>query len=186
MNPPASNADLQPVSPPIGAGALLSSIACLCAILVSVPFILMVYALAQTGLLSALFAPLAALKLVFLEFGTLLAFLKWPKPLTLAMIAPPSLLFLFALTYLIAFFRRSAWGPRMVSCLALCWAVSAAIGIVLVPMLAMSGGLPTFTILAMVPGMVAPILFALGFAGFLTTSTVAAHWFSRPRKERNP
>lgn len=173
-----SSTHAQPAPSPTAPGPILLGIALLSAVVVSVPIFGTLFVLAQYGLLS----PAAILNAGFIAVRTLFALLSPPKLLTLAIMAPSALLTLFAITFLIAFIRRSRWGPRVTSCLALSWSVATAINIPLIPALAMPGGLPTLTLLAMIPAMVAPMLFALGFTGFVLKSDVARRWFSISRK----
>jgi hypothetical protein len=173
-----SSTHAQSAPSPTAPGVILLGIAFLSAVVVSVPIVGTLYVLSQYGVLSSS----AILNAGFIAVRTLFALLSPPNPLQLAVVVPTALLTLFAITFLIAFVRRSRWGPRVTSCLALIWSVSTAINIPLVPALAMPGGLPTLTLLAMIPAMLAPMLFALGFAGFVLKSDVALRWFSKSRK----
>lgn len=154
-------------------GLVLSTLAAICAALLILP---------PAGILVALFQDGALRPEMIAEFGWFLLSVLLPRfrpPSSTAALAaiPMLLLFLFAITYLVAFCRRASWGPRFLAALALIWAISAGASTVLLPILAMPGGLPLLTFFGMVPGIIAPTLFAVGFAGFMLHGDVARTWF---------
>ena len=90
---------------------------------------------------------------------------------------PSVLIFVFSIVFLIAFVFRAAWGPRILAVLAILWALSVNASTILVHLLPLSGSLPVLTSLGMVPTLVAPLLLAIGFAGFMRHGDVVRAWF---------
>ncbi|MCU0883594.1 MAG: hypothetical protein MUC44_01390 [Beijerinckiaceae bacterium] len=179
LAPPEVTHDRQPSPRP---GLILSAMAAMSAALIVLPPVGILIFLYQNG----------ALRLeVMLDIGwfflnTLVPAFPPSRPFMAFIVIPVILLFMVSITYLIAFFRRAAWGPVVVSILAIGWALAASSSTLLVPMLTMPGGLPLLTILGMIPGLVAPVLFALGFVGFLLHADVTRIWFRVARKEPRP
>lgn len=120
------------------------------------------------------------------SLGVLVHALLSAQPVTVALVLPTMLVFLVAIVFLVAFCFRAAWGPRILAALALIWALAVNASTVVVPLLGMSGSMPLLTFLGMVPGLVAPFIFALGFAGFLLQSDVAQAWFGTFPKDTSP
>lgn len=148
-----------------GPGLILSTMVALCIGLITIPVVGTPMLLYRWGML-----PPFALLTLFTSLSNV----------AMAFFLPRALLFVLALTFIIAFLLRANWGPRVLSVMALLWAVATGLTTMLVPMFAMPGGLPLITALNMVPAMISPVLFSLGFTGFLLNSDSAHAWFSRP------
>ncbi len=98
-------------------------------------------------------------------------------PIKVVLTVPTALTFVVAIVFLVAFCFRARWGPSVLAALALIWAVAVDASTILVPLLGMSGSMPLLTVLSMIPSLVAPVVFALGFAGFLLHGDVPRAWF---------
>lgn len=146
------------------AGLILSAMVALCLGLVLIPITGSLIILHQHGMLSVS---------VFVHL-----FMQ-PSAVTKVVIIPSILLFALAVVFIIAFFLRAPWGPGILSALAMIWACCASLATILVPMLAMPGGLPMLTAMNMVPAILSPLLFALSFVGFLLQSEGPRRWFAQ-------
>ncbi|MDP2800723.1 MAG: hypothetical protein Q8O26_02460 [Phreatobacter sp.] len=148
-----------------GPGVILSAMVVLCIGLITIPVAGALVIIYSWGMLSPF---------------DLLTLLTIDSNISEVFFIPRDLLFIVGLIFIIAFFMRASWGPPILSVLALLWAISASVATMLVPMRAMPGGLPLLTALNLAPAMIAPMLFALGFTGFLLTSDSACRWFAPP------
>jgi hypothetical protein len=154
-------------------GFILSAMAVICAALVLFP---------PAGVLVVLYVndvlTLAnVLQIGWLTLGAFVAVLSPPRPYIVVLAIPSVLIFVFSIVFLIAFVFRAAWGPRILAVLAILWALSVSASTILLPLLSYSGSLPVLTSLGMVPTLVAPVLFAIGFAGFMRHGDVVRAWF---------
>jgi hypothetical protein len=163
-------------------GFILSAMAFICALMVVIPPVGMLIVLLLNGVLT--FTNIAMMG--WFSLTTLFWMFSPPKPIMTMAALPVVLLLLFSITYLLAFFRRASWGPRILSVMALVWAISVSTSTLLVPLIAMPGPLPVMTFLGLIPGMIAPILFALGFAGFVLHGDVAQEWFGTSKRNARP
>lgn len=154
-------------------GFILLAMAVICAALVLFP---------PAGVLVVLYVndvlTLAnVLQMGWLTLGALVAVFFPPRLYMVVLAIPSALIFAFSIVFLIAFVFRAAWGPRILAVLAILWALSVSASTILMPLLTLSGSLPVLTSLGMVPTLVAPIVFAIGFAGFMLHGDVARAWF---------
>jgi hypothetical protein len=162
-------------------GFILSAMAAICAALVLFPPIGIVVVLHLNDVLTIG----NVLQIGWLTLGALVAVLSPPRPYMVVLAIPSVLIFVFSIVFLIAFVFRAAWGPRILSVLAIFWALSINASTILVPLLTLSGSLPVLTSLGMVPSLVAPLIFAMSFAGFMVHGDVARAWFrTGPREAR--
>lgn len=160
-------------------GLILLAMAIICAVLVLILPVGILIILHQNSILTIG----NFLKLGWMSLSTLVAILSPPRPIMLVLAIPSVLVIVFSIVFLIAFRFRAAWGPRVLSALAILWAVSVSASTILLPLLGMPGPLPVFTFLGMLPGLIAPLLFAIGFAGFMLHGDVARAWFGTAPKD---
>lgn len=160
-------------------GFILSTMAAICAALILFPPVGIVVVLHLNDVLTLS----NILQIGWLSLGALVAVLSPPRPYMVVLAIPSVLIFVFSVVYLIAFGFRTAWGPRILAVLAILWALSVNASTILVPLLTLSGSLPVLTSLGMVPTLVAPLLFSIGFAGFMLHGDVAKAWFRTARRE---
>lgn len=125
------------------------------------------------------------LQIGWLSLGALVTVLSPPRPYMVVLAIPAVLTFVFSIVFLTAFVFRAAWGPRILAVLAVLWALSVNASTILVPLLTLSESLPVLTSLGLVPTLVAPLIFSIGFAGFMLHGDVARAWFrTAPRAAR--
>ncbi len=160
-------------------GFILSAMAVICAALILLPFVGAVVVLHLNGVLTIS----NVLQIGWLVIGALVAVLSPPRPYMVVLAIPSVLIFVFSVVFVAAFVLRAAWAPRILAVLAILWALSVNASTILVPLLTLSGSLPVLTSLGMVPTLVAPLLFAMGFAGFMLHGDVAQAWFRTARRE---
>lgn len=163
-------------------GFILSAIAAICAVLVLIPPVGALIILYLNSVLT-LDNALKIGGLLLSTFGTILS---PERPFMVVLAIPFMLIFVFSIVYLAAFFWRAAWGPRILSALAVIWAISVKISTIVMPLMAMPGSLPAMTFLTMIPGLIAPLIFAIGFAGFMLHGDVVRAWFGTIPKDTSP
>jgi hypothetical protein len=162
-------------------GFILSAMAGICAVLVLIPPVGTLIVLHQNGALTIG----NVLKLGWLVLTAIVAVLSPPRPLMVVLAIPSVLIFVFSIVFLTAFAFRAAWGPRILGVLAILWALSVNASTIVMPLLTFSGSLPVMTFLGMIPALIAPLVFSIGFAGFMVHGDVARAWFrTGPREAR--
>lgn len=166
----------QPAARP---GFILAAIAGICVFLLFIPPVGLLIILYQNGILTVA----NIMKLGGLSLSTLGSLFSPARPFMVVLATPFILIFLFSIVYLTAFFLRAAWGPRVLSTLAVLWAISVKVSTVVMPLMVMPGSLPALTFLGMIPGLIAPLIFALGFVGFMLHGTIPQAWFGTAPKE---
>ena len=182
MAVPARSCALDRTRPRARPGFILSAMAVIFGLLVFTPLVGTLFVLYRNDALTLgnmLYGVSASL-------GGLVHAILSARPVTVVLVLPAMLVFLVSIVFLVAFCFRAAWGPRILAALALIWALAANASAVLVPLLGMSGSMPLLTFLGMVPGLVAPFIFALGFAGFMLHGDVARAWFGTFPKDTSP
>ena len=154
-------------------GFILSAMAAIFGLLVLLPLVGILIVLYNNNALT-----LANIwGVLWISVVALVSALSSGLPITVFLAVPTAMTFVVAIVFLVAFFFRARWGPSVLTALALIWAVAVDASKILVPLLGMSGSMPLLTVLSMIPSLVAPVVFALGFAGFLLHGDVARAWF---------
>jgi hypothetical protein len=168
--------------PDVRPGFILSAIAAISLVMVLVLPIGTVIVLQQNNVLTIG----NVLKLGWLSLTTLVAMLSPPRPVMMVLVIPSVMILLFSIVFLTAFFSRAGWGPRALSVLAVIWAISVNASTILLPLLSMPGPLPVLTFLGMIPGLIAPLVFAVGFVGFMLHADVTQQWFRTENGSAKP
>lgn len=163
-------------------GFILSAMAAICLVIVLIPPVGALIILYLNDILTLD----NILKIGGLLRITLFEILSPARPVMVVLAIPFILIFVFSIVYLMAFFLRAAWGPRVLSALAVIWAVSVKVSTIVMPLMAMPGALPVMTFLAMIPGLIAPLIFAIGFTGFMLHGDVVRAWFGTVQKDPRP
>ena len=163
-------------------GLILSAIAAICLFIILIPPVGALIILYLNGVLTLA----NTLKIGGLLLSTFGSILSPERPFMVVLAIPFMLIFVFSIVYLVAFFLRAAWGPRVLSALAVIWAISVKVSTIVMPLMAMPGSLPAMTFLAMIPGLIAPLIFAIGFTGFMLHSDVVRAWFATIPKDTSP
>ncbi len=172
----------QPARPAARPGFILWSIAAICLVIILIPPVGALVILHLNNVLTLD----NTLKIGALLLSTLGNILSPARPFMVVLAIPFVLIFVFSIVYLAAFFLRSAWGPRVLSVLAVIWALSVKVSTIVMPLMAIPGSLPAMTFLAMIPGLIAPLIFAIGFAGFMLHGDVAREWFRTENGSATP
>jgi hypothetical protein len=173
--PQVARADIRP-------GFILSAIAAISLVMVLILPVGILFVLQQNDILTIA----NVLKLGWLSLTTLVAILSPPRPVMMVLAIPSVMILLFSIVFLTAFFWRARWGPRILSALAIIWAISVNASTILLPILSMPGPLPVLTFLGMIPGLIAPLVFAVGFVGFMLHADVTQEWFRTENGSAKP
>jgi hypothetical protein len=176
LTPPAPPPASEPRARP---GFILSAMAGICAALILFPLVGIVVVLHLNNVLTVG----NLLQIGWLFLGALVAVVSPPRPYMMVLAIPSVLIFIFSIVFVTAFVLRAAWGPRILAGLAILWALSVNASTILMPLWTLSGSLPVLTSLGMVPALVAPLLFSIGFAGFMLHGDVAKVWFRTDRRQ---